>query len=356
MRGEPAMDQDKTTGECVMTRERISAYLDWEREQGADEAALRRYRRFTDSLYEWLPGEKALTLPLLRAWRESLKTQGYAPITERNYVKGINRYLGFVGRQDLCFKRGSARDIAGRCFGRLTALEPTGEKERTDRIWRCLCDCGREVSLPATRLLTGNTLSCGCLRAAQLQETNRYYDGTSLRMSMEERVHSSRSGTGYTGVTLKGGKYRAYICYKGRNYSLGSYTKLDDAVKARARGKELVRMDAMGLADFYEELHRNDPQRPNKARFRQSRQSESAAAEPEPRSGAVRSDNSSGCPGVCRNRDKWVARITRDQVTYSLGSFEELEQAVAARRAAEALLRTDPQAFINAYNKRKMGN
>lgn len=356
MRAEPVADNMETSGECVMTRERISAYLVWERERGADEAALRRYRRFTDSLYDWLPAGKELGVSSLRAWRESLKEQGYAPVTERNYVKGINRYLGFVGRQDLCFKRGSAKDIAGKRFGRLTALEPTGEKERKDRIWRCRCDCGREVPLPATRLLTGNTLSCGCLRTAQLQEVNRYYDGTSLRMSMEERVHSSSSGTGYTGVTLKGGKYRAYICYKGRNYNLGSYTKLDDAVKARARGKELVRLDAMGLVDFYEELHRDDPQRPNKVHFRQSRLHESVPEEPARNSRAVRSDNSSGCPGVCRNRSKWVARITCNHVTYSLGSYEELEQAIAARRAAEALLRTDPQAFIYVYNKGKMGN
>lgn len=354
MNTEPGTQTDQTLPVCRMTPEGIDAYLAWEQERGADRNALRRCRRFIQSLYDWLPEPRQITRQALLAWRESLKERGYSGDTERNYVKGVNRYLVFSDRKDLCFPRGNRKDINGQRFGLLTALEPTGEKDRRDRVWRCLCDCGREVSYPATRLLTGNTLSCGCLRREHLQEVNRYFDGTSLRMSMEERVHSTRSGSGYTGVTMKGGKWRAYISYKGRTYTLGTFTGLEDAVKARARGKELVQQDAKGLLNFYEALHSDDPQRPNKSRYLENRERTSPGSElPEEKQRAVRSDNSSGCPGVSRNREKWIARITWQKKTYSLGSYPDLEQAVAARQAAQKLLQEDPQKFVNEYQKEK---
>ena len=147
--------------------------------------------------------------------------------------------------------RGRGKDIAGKQFGYLKAIEPTGEKSRKGCYWRCQCKCGREVELPATRLLTGNTLSCGCLSAEHLQRVNKYFEGTSIRQSLEEKVTSTRAGSGYTGVTRRRGKWMAYIKYKGKIYYLGFYTELEDAVKARARGKQLVREKAAQLLESY---------------------------------------------------------------------------------------------------------
>lgn len=55
-------------------------------------------------------------------------------------------------------------------------------------------------------------------------------------------------------------KWQARITYKGVQYSLGCYFNIDDAVKARARAKELVMADAQGLLDFYNELSKSFPQ------------------------------------------------------------------------------------------------
>lgn len=335
----------------VMTSESISEYIQHEADCGASENALRCYRRITKAAYEWLPEDKVLTKDRLLLWRQSLKDRGYASNTELNYVKGINRYLNYVGRSDLRFNRGRPKDIAGNQFGYLTAIEPTGKKNRKDYIWRCICKCGKEVEYPATRLLTGNTLSCGCLKGEHFKSVNKYIDGTSLRQSIEEQVHSMRAASGYTGVTIKRDKWKAYIKYKGQNISLGCYTKLEDAVKARARGKELVQMDALGLLDFYEQLHKDDPARPNREQVRQTQKKALPELPPEPRIRATRNNNTSGYPGVHRRRNKWVAKITYQKVTYHLGAFDTKDEAITARQEAEQLLFADYQKFLEKFRK-----
>lgn len=52
-------------------------------------------------------------------------------------------------------------DLAGRRFGRLTALTPTEERRHGAVVWRCRCDCGREVLLESRQLKLGLDLSCG---------------------------------------------------------------------------------------------------------------------------------------------------------------------------------------------------
>lgn len=53
-------------------------------------------------------------------------------------------------------------DRAGVRYGRLTALTTAGKTATKKILWRCACDCGKEVLVDACRLQTGNTTSCGC--------------------------------------------------------------------------------------------------------------------------------------------------------------------------------------------------
>ena len=340
-----AISQIEIQASSVMTQENIAAFIQYETDRGASANAIRRCKRFTTSLYEWLPEDKNITKEQLLAWRQNLKYIGYSADTELNYVKGINRYLDYMGCSALRFNRGRAKDITGQQFGYLIAIEPTGEKNRKDLVWRCKCKCGKEVEYPATRLLTGNTLSCGCLRSEHLKTVNKYLGGTSLRQSLEEKVYSTRAQSGYTGVTVKRGKWKAYIRYKGKNVSLGCYENLEDAVKARARGKELVQMDAMGLLDFYEELHKGDSERPTRAQVKALQKAIISEVPTSAHIRAIRSDNTSGYAGVYKKRDKWSARITYQKATYHLGDFEDIYDAVAIRKTAEHVLQNDPLRF-----------
>ena len=48
--------------------------------------------------------------------------------------------------------------------------------------------------------------------------------------------------------------------------------------------------------------------------------------------------NKSGCVGVCYDKktDRWVASIMKHRVRHHLGRFEDVDDAIAARKAAEA--------------------
>lgn len=55
------------------------------------------------------------------------------------------------------------------------------------------------------------------------------------------------------------------------------------------------------------------------------------------RNRGIRSDNTSGFPGVYRRRNRWQAAIKFDGKMRSLGFFDSIEEAAAARKAADRI-------------------
>lgn len=56
-------------------------------------------------------------------------------------------------------------DLTGQRFGRLVAIEPVGKSNSHGVLWRCKCDCGKEVDTRANYLRNGGTTSCGCFHS-----------------------------------------------------------------------------------------------------------------------------------------------------------------------------------------------
>ena len=338
------MEQDKLITKHIITPETVAAFLAFQLENGASANMISRFSCTVRALYDYLPEDKTVTRDVLLAWRKSMEDSGYASQTILNYVKYINKYLDFVGCSELRFNRGKAKDITGITFGYLTAIEPTDKRDRKDVIWICKCKCGKTVELPATRLLLGNTKSCGCLQAEHLQRVNKYIDHTSLRQSLEERVESTRTSSGYTGVVPKRDKWQAQIYYKGKRHNLGVYSNINDAIKARARGKELVQADALGLLDFYTELHKSDPLPPNKDSIPKVEfPTAPKQINNKPDTVAKRKDNTSGYTGVYFRKGKWEAKISHKGIRHRLGRFNTKEEAIAARQEAERSLLMNEQ-------------
>jgi hypothetical protein len=75
---------------------------------------------------------------------------------------------------NLGFAAGNIRDAHGASskliemtdqrFGRLLVMERSGRDAKGQATWRCLCDCGKNITASGTSLRSGNTMSCGCLR------------------------------------------------------------------------------------------------------------------------------------------------------------------------------------------------
>lgn len=335
-----------------LTQVGIAVFLQEQTNQTAH--TLRRWRSILDDLSQYLPGDKMLTRERLTVWKETLHSHGYAACTITNYVKCVNRYLVWNGFEDLCFKRGQKKDLTGLQFGRLKALYPLEERNRKDVVWHCVCECGKEVDVTSSNLISGNTTSCGCRKVETLFYANKYYDGTSIEQATADRMLPTNT-SGYTGVYLKKGKWAAQIKYKGTNYYLGSYYQKEEAARAYWQAKQRVKEDAENLLVCFQQEY---PAPPHEelilpvAGFVMHNEATKASI------CAVRSDNTTGIAGVWKKREKWAAKITWQKKTYSLGSYEELKDAIAARKGAEKIVVDDIgdtgkrlEAYVSALRK-----
>ncbi len=252
----------KAVPALTLNEEDIEKYIADKLAEGLKPTAAAKYRSHLQHICKWLPEGKVLTRELLLQWRAEFEKMGYSKITVEKYVTSINLYTKYRGRPDLNIKKTSAYDLRNKQFGYLTALEPTGGKSRRDILWRCKCKCGNEIIVPAGLLVRGNTTSCGCLKTEILQYRNRYEEGTALRQSMEEMVLNPNSASGYVGVHPHRDKWSACITYKGKYYYLGTFSNIEDAIKARARAKEAVMEDAARIYEETDYLYGEAPHRP----------------------------------------------------------------------------------------------
>jgi hypothetical protein len=53
-------------------------------------------------------------------------------------------------------------DMQGQRFGALTVRHLWGRNLRAAAVWKCLCDCGREIKAEGRDLRRGRKRSCGC--------------------------------------------------------------------------------------------------------------------------------------------------------------------------------------------------
>lgn len=62
-------------------------------------------------------------------------------------------------------------DLTGQRFGKLVAVELTGERRQRSPEWLCRCDCGGEILVISNSLRSGETKSCGCLQRSTAELT-----------------------------------------------------------------------------------------------------------------------------------------------------------------------------------------
>ena len=138
----------------------------------------------------------------------------------------------------------SYRDLTGMQIGRLRVLSKTDKRDYKGSIyWRCRCSCGNVCLYSADSLIYGHIVSCGCYRKEVISANIAYQphrvDGTCVERLLSTKARPD-SKSGYVGIHIrKNGRYRATIGFKGKQYDLGTYEKLEDALAARRRGEEM---------------------------------------------------------------------------------------------------------------------
>ncbi len=175
----------------------------------------------------------------------------YAPMTQ--LTSGYRKSCG-------CLSHPPLKDYIGKRFGRLIVTEYAGKVAGMHR-WRCLCDCGKTTVVGQTLLQSGKTKSCGCIQASIIVDTMKFIDGTSVTALENTGDRLLRSNTsGYNGVHWDRRRQRwvAQIGFKGKRYSLGSYKKIDDAVRARKNAEERIYGEFLEwYYETYKSQHKN---------------------------------------------------------------------------------------------------
>lgn len=121
--------------------------------------------------------------------------------------------------------------------GELTIKSIIGMKEYNgayQTFVKCECSCGKVIEAPLTQILAGQWNSCGHNRIENLDQSRKaHVEGTYIYTIDGRKKVQKNNSTGHTGISKRGKKYRVYISFKKKQYHLGYFDNIDDAMEAR---------------------------------------------------------------------------------------------------------------------------
>jgi hypothetical protein len=88
-------------------------------------------------------------------------------------------------------KRSELLDCIGKRYGQLTAVKMIGTKGR-HKIISCLCDCGKELELRASSLVTGRSKSCGCVASYRANQIDAFLKNSGYQYQREIKFDDCR--------------------------------------------------------------------------------------------------------------------------------------------------------------------
>ena len=209
------------------------------------------------------------------------------------------RYGKMADRQNM------KKNMAGKRFGRLVALEEAGKGKQGAYLWRCRCDCGRETIVSGSHLRSGHTRSCGCYSRELAKAKGMDLTGKRFgRLTVLDPAPDKNGVPGYWHCLGDCGK--EVICYK-ENLCSG-VTKSCGCLQAETRKQNMKKA-----------IHFVDGTCIEKIAYT-----------------GRNANNTSGQRGVYRRENgNWRAMIGFKGKVYNLGTFKTYEEAVEARLEAE---------------------
>ena len=223
-------------------------------------------------------------------------------------------------------------DLTGKRFGLWTVLkrgEDYVSPEGGHSVrFLCRCDCGNESLVFSRCLLDGTSKSCGCISTQLRVEQTKKYNRYDL---------SGMYGIGYDDINNKEFYFDLEDFDKIKNFSwtvneFGYVTSTDQ----QGRGVRFHRV-VMGLypdGDFATQVDHIINENKNDNRKRNLR---IVTISQNSMNQKIRSDNTSGVTGVYYDKkcNKWRAGIGYNNKLIHLGSYENFDDAVLARKNAE---------------------
>lgn len=197
---------------------------------------------------------------------------------------------------------GGAKDLRGQKFGRLTVLDrvekPEGTKGRNS-FWLCNCDCGEKKAVRGNLLASQHTQSCGCLNPESVSEAQtRDLTGRVFGQLKVIRVADGRGTNGH--------RIWECECACGKT----SFVTSKNLVQGYTRSCGHLDSDGEEFGTKRSSLDKK-----------------------------LSRNNTSGHKGVhwCSSSRKWVAQIKFQSKQMMLGRFDDIQDAIDARKEAEEL-------------------
>ena len=114
-----------------------------------------------------------------------------------------------------CLSHPSLKDWIYKRFGDLTVISYDGKHDGY-HFWKCVCTCGKVISVNQSNLKNGHTTSCGC--KSDPRNNMHYVDGTCIEKIRNRSILSSNT-SGVRGVCYasRSNRWVAQITFKGKN-------------------------------------------------------------------------------------------------------------------------------------------
>lgn len=209
------------------------------------------------------------------------------------------------------------KDLTGIRFGRLVCLEPTDERGKSGgTVWLCKCDCGNTCQAVSTQLTNGYKKSCGC------------WGHPPLKDFIGKRFHKLEV-IDYAGK--RAGMHR-WLC----RCDCGNETVVGQTLLQTGKTKSC---GCLQETQIFENLKLCDG---------------TSVTILEASKKKLLQSNKSGYTGVYQKPDgRWCAQITFKRKTYYLGTYDDIEDAVRARKRGEEM---HDNFLLDYYAKKENGN
>lgn len=212
------------------------------------------------------------------------------------------------------------KDLTGQKFGRLTVIKENPEpyrspKNKPTRRWDCICDCGNKITVLQNALTSGDTTSCGCLVKEKISKSK--YDLTGRKFGMLTVIKKADLPKEYASGSKHGWLCRCE-CGSERVYETRALVNrqiLSCGCLTSKKAENRIKKEEDNVLKHYKgtTITTIQPKRkPNK-------------------------NNTSGYKGVYWNKkeQKWIAKIGFKNKTITLGRFDDIKDAIEARKRGE---------------------
>lgn len=130
----------------------------------------------------------------------------------------------------------NGKDLTGKKFGKLTAIKQVGKDESGKYLWLCKCDCGNSIAANTTDLCAGRKKSCGCLKKERYNIIGQHFGKLTVIRRVSTGTHAKflcKCGCGNE-IIVRGDKLR-----RGETISCGCNKKSVEKIKKLENGRNL---------------------------------------------------------------------------------------------------------------------